>query len=501
MKTRHLFRAATVAALFLLSALPLRAQLFMEEIVVFAVDTLPKQTQFLQLGKSYEFHLSGTYSFWDNAEGDSVGLVDAAYYREIPPGEFGLPGWSTTTTNGFLIDAQPISTRITPPGVSPTYTYLMPYRGQGRPADVFIEDHPPFSVDRHSDNHGAIRVRLYNVSPEIAVDSALIDFGEVELGEWRDTVIVFENVGYGPLFLTDPRIAGTDAAHFSVTAADTYTLQPGERDSLTVRFAPLSVFQKTAALVFETNDSDSPVITIPLTGVGVTTLEAGCMSTLTAPSQEYSLLPVTLFTNRDGSNTTSFAFDLLYDRTLLLPDGIELRGTLSESFDVNMTVVQPGLLRITATNGQPLTGTGTLLYLRVFAAWRDPSVSPLDVENLVFNAGNPRARIVDGAVEIDSLCNQYLKSVHRLGLPRLEANHPNPFNPSTTVHFFLPAAAELRLSVHDATGRELRVLADGLMPAGEHSLPFTAGSLPSGTYYLRLVTGGHALLRPMLLLR
>ncbi|MDT8323172.1 MAG: choice-of-anchor D domain-containing protein [Bacteroidota bacterium] len=504
---RLITRTAFAATLLLLTASPLRAQLFMEEIVVFAVDTVPKQSVTLQIGKSYDIICSDTFTFWDNIDGDSVGLVDAAYYRAIPPGEFGFAGLATSATNGFLIDGAPIATRISPSGMSPTYTYRVPYVGQGRPAEVFIEDHPPFSVDRHYDNSGAIRVRIYNVSPEIAIDSAAIDFGEVELGDWRDTVIVFENIGYGPLVLTDFLLGGSEAPEFILSGSDRYTLAPGERDSVTVRFQPQSVFRKTAFLMFNSNDSDSPVITIPLSGIGVTTLEAGCMSTLTAPSQAYSNLPVTLFTNREGSRTTSYAFDLSYDETLLIPDRVETAGTLSESFDVDMTVVQPGLLRISASNGQPLTGTGTLLFIRIFAAWDTPSVSPLDVENLVFNAsdlsnaGNPRARIVDGAVEIDSLCNQYLKNVIAVGLPRLGPNRPNPFNPVTTIEWSLPADQHVRISVHDAMGREVAVLVDGPRSSGTHSSVLNAASLPSGSYFVRMRSAAGTLHRRILLLR
>ena len=501
MNIRSISRAVSTATLLFLFTLPVQAQLFLEEIVVFAADTIPKQSVFLQPGKSYDIMCSGTYSFWSNIDGDSVGLVDAAYYRVIPPGEGGWVGLATSASNGFLIDGAPFAPRIVPSGMNPTYNYRVPYIGQGRPATVYIEDHPPFSIDRHADNSGAIRVRIFNVSPEIAVDSSAIDFGEVELGDRRDTVVVFENIGYGPLILSDFSIGGADPGEFTTTAADMYTLQPGERDSIIVSFVPTSIFLKTGFLMFTSNDIDSPVITIPLSGTGVTTLEAGCMNTLTAPAQQFSLLPVTLFTNRDGSLATSYSFDLLYDETLLIPDRLEKRGTLSESFDVNMRIVQPGRLTITASNGQPLTGTGTLLFLRVFAVWDNPPISPLDVENLVFNAGNPRARIIDGAVEIDSLCNQYLKNVHAIGLPRLGPNRPNPFNPSTTMRVFLPASQHVRLSVHDAAGRELRLLVDGMRDAGDHEITFTAADLPSGAYFAVMKTKNGTQVQRMLLLR
>jgi hypothetical protein len=301
--------------------------------------------------------------------------------------------------------------------------------------------------------------------------------------------------------MEDFLIGGADPGEFEFLGAADYLLAPGARDSFTVRFRPTSNFLKTAFLECSTTDSDSRVIRIPLRGVGVTTLEAGFSNTLRAQAQEQNLLPVTLFTNREGSDATSYSFELEYDRTLLLPVGVETRGTLSESFSVSMDVLTPGRLRITAVNGAPLSGTGTLLLLRTWAVWEAPPVSPLLMHDLVFNAGNPRARMVDGSVAIDSTCNQYLKNVSFTNAPRLWQNRPNPFNPATRIAFTLPAPADMRLDVLSLNGRLLSTLAQGSFEAGTHEVDFNAAGLPSGLYVYRLTTGAHSLQRSMLLLR
>lgn len=491
----------TLLFLGLHAPVPVAGQLFVEEITVFAVDTIPKQTSVLERDKNYDIICTGTFSFWRDAQGDSVGLVDAAFYHEIPPGEFGFPGLSTSGTNGFLLNGQPISGRIVPPGPSSTHTYRVPFLGLGIPATLYIEDRPPFSIDRHADNTGALRVRIYNVSPEIDIDSSLIDFGEVELGEFRDTVVVFENIGYGPLRLHSPLLGGMDPGEFSYIGNDEFVLQPGERDSFTIRFAPTSVFAKNAFLELNSNDSDSRVIRIPLTGIGVTTLEAGVSNTLRAQAQERNLLPITLFSNREGSNTTAFTFELTYDRGLLLPVDVVTTGTLSAGFDVTMTIPAPGRLRITATGGEALRGTGTLLFIRAWAVWEQPAMSALDMHDLEFNSGNPRARMVDGSVAIDSICNQYLKNISFISPPVLHRNHPNPFNPSTRIAFSLAVETDLRLDVYDASGLHVTTLAEGSWPAGEHMVEFHAAALPSGLYFYRLRSDTHLLVRRMLLLR
>jgi len=476
-------------------------QLFLERIDVYAVDTIPKQSQLLPLGKRFDIICSGTFSFWKNAQGDSVGLVDAAYYRDIPPGEFGFPGLSTSTTNGFLLNGQPISTRIDPPGLSPIYRYRVPFTGQGAPVTLYIEDKPPFSVDRHEDNTGMIVVEIFDVSPEIELAPAAIDFGEVELGEARDTLIEFSNIGYGPLRVEGMRITGADAGDFAITSQSFYLLDPGEEASLTVSFIPRSIFIKNAILELNTNDSDVPLISIPLTGIGVTTLAAGVPDIVEARSQEILLLPVLLFNNREGSNTTSFYFELEYDAHHFHPLSWTNEGTLTAGMTLNVEFSAPGHITVAGNGTLPLQGTGPMLFIRGIAVWNDPSTSPLEMKSLRFNIGNPRAHALDGVLLVDSLCNQYLKSVTFSGTPQLHQNHPNPFNPSTTISFNLPSPQHIRLNVFTIDGRLVRTLLDGVLREGTYDVTFLASGLPSGTYVYTLLGDNEVLSRTMLLLR
>ncbi len=68
--------------------------------------------------------------------------------------------------------------------------------------------------------------------------------------------------------------------------------------------------------------------------------------------------------------------------------------------------------------------------------------------------------------------------------------YPNPFNSTTAVCFTLPTAAAIKLAVCDLTGREVAMLSEGEMPAGEHSLEFNAEGLAAGLYIISLDAGG-----------
>ena len=84
---------------------------------------------------------------------------------------------------------------------------------------------------------------------------------------------------------------------------------------------------------------------------------------------------------------------------------------------------------------------------------------------------------------------------------RLDQNFPNPFNPTTVVGFQLSVAGQASLKVYDLVGREVAVLVDGIMPAGEHSVNFDATALPSGIYLYVLESGAQRVSRKLLLMK
>ena len=83
----------------------------------------------------------------------------------------------------------------------------------------------------------------------------------------------------------------------------------------------------------------------------------------------------------------------------------------------------------------------------------------------------------------------------------LEQNHPNPFNPSTTIRYGLPSRSRVSLTVFTVLGQKVAELVNGEEEAGYHEVKFDAGSLASGVYFYRLQAGYFVEARRLLLLR
>lgn len=84
----------------------------------------------------------------------------------------------------------------------------------------------------------------------------------------------------------------------------------------------------------------------------------------------------------------------------------------------------------------------------------------------------------------------------------LDQNHPNPFNPSTTIGYTLPEAANVRLVIYNVLGQEVRELVNDVQSAGRHQVRWDGRDafgrqVATGLYISRLVAGTDIAIRKM----
>jgi hypothetical protein len=144
-------------------------------------------------------------------------------------------------------------------------------------------------------------------------------------------------------------------------------------------------------------------------------------------------------------------------------------------------------------NGHGITNTGSLLMVTL------PAGAGLDVHDI--------------QLDLRGLENQKLtyefqgKSAE---IPRaafgLEAASPNPFNPSTTIKFSIPADLPVQLEIYGMDGRRVAVLVDENLALGTHEAVWlgrddSGRQVASGVYFSRLQAGPHSQVMKLTLMK
>jgi hypothetical protein len=70
--------------------------------------------------------------------------------------------------------------------------------------------------------------------------------------------------------------------------------------------------------------------------------------------------------------------------------------------------------------------------------------------------------------------------------------YPNPFNPSATIRFDIPEVSRVELQVFDVKGALVETLLNKLMVSGQHTYTWQPQALPTGTYFLKLITNNQS---------
>ena len=68
----------------------------------------------------------------------------------------------------------------------------------------------------------------------------------------------------------------------------------------------------------------------------------------------------------------------------------------------------------------------------------------------------------------------------------ISQNYPNPYNPSTSIDFYLPDASFTNINVYDIYGKNVESLVDGFMNSGNHQIIWSPSGLSAGIYFINI---------------
>jgi hypothetical protein len=147
-------------------------------------------------------------------------------------------------------------------------------------------------------------------------------------------------------------------------------------------------------------------------------------------------------------------------------------------------------------------GPGNLIHELAETGWQDPSgdhtheykLSAVDYVGNESDATGPDTR-----TSVGSPATPERFALHQ--------NVPNPFNPTTTIHYEIPAGgATVEIVVYDTAGRLVRTLVGGHHTAGVKSVTWdgttdSGETVATGVYFYRMTAGNFVQTRKMLLIK
>lgn len=89
---------------------------------------------------------------------------------------------------------------------------------------------------------------------------------------------------------------------------------------------------------------------------------------------------------------------------------------------------------------------------------------------------------------------------------KLLPNFPNPFNPSTSIQYYLPQSGKADLKIYNIKGKEIIKLVDRLQNQGEHLVSWfgtdeSGAKVPSGIYIYKLKVNNTIRTKRMILIK
>jgi len=105
---------------------------------------------------------------------------------------------------------------------------------------------------------------------------------------------------------------------------------------------------------------------------------------------------------------------------------------------------------------------------------------------------NPEIQSMVDSVFVPDTVLSVNEEVRLPGSFYLNGNYPNPFNPTTTISFFIPGSGKVEINIYDILGEKVKSLLNEILDYGEHNISWNGKNdyireLPSGIYLYKII--------------
>jgi len=289
------------------------------------------------------------------------------------------------------------------------------------------------------------------LKPGLGASPRFINFGSVALGMVKDTVLTVANSGAAALNVTSIVSSGNPFTVHTVSAS----LMPGQSLVDTIQFKPAALGAAFGSVVISSNASTSPdTIQVFGTGVGGPVLQLS--------SRLVAFGNITIGQTKDTTVTVTNA-----GNDTLTIVGITVTSTAAFGASQPLHILLPGQSFDDTISFKPVNAEPAQTYI-IFAS--NSAGSPDTIK--VTGKGTSATGVASGGPVVPDHYS-------------LAQNFPNPFNPSTTIQYGLPAASRVTLRIYNVLGQVVADLIDGEQQAGMYEVNWNA-NVSSGLYFCRI---------------
>ncbi len=290
-----------------------------------------------------------------------------------------------------------------------------------------------------------------------SVTPSPLDFGQVPILTTVTDTITLSNSGTSAITISNTKLLPATSAFAIVGSAPTQ-VTAGATATIVVSFHPDTAGSYSASLTLTTSDPSIPIRTISINGVGI-------KGSLTAnPSQ------VNFGTLLVGHDSTI---------TVTLHDAGQASVTITS---INLTgPAAAGFRNGAFSTPQTIAAGGSSTMILTFAPTTLGSYS-----------GNMELSLTDGSsvnIPLQGVAANSGVSQNGFGASKLSLTlSPNPATNAVTAHASISESIETQIEVFDAVGHNVLSMPMGRLSQGTHDLPLPIGSLPSGSYFVRITS-------------
>ena len=333
----------------------------------------------------------------------------------------------------------------------------------------------------------------------IHVQPALLGFGKVRIGSTDTLLLNLSNGGFRDTLRISSLASGNP--RFTVPAGP-LLIPAGNTMTIPVCYTPLSKSADTGSVSIASNDPLAPLLNIRVLGTGYALAPEPVVDNISVIPNTYYQLRVRWFRSLYDSGgvadpVTEYSVWRFVPGAPLSPPA----ARPAAYNNVSSELADPAwefIMTVPAMkfDGYSCTFPAVVDYTRKYT----PNVLMVAArtKNLMVFISLPDTVQVDppnvtgiGGSESGRGVDQFV----------LSQNFPNPFNPSTTIRYGLPRAADVTLVVYNALGQEVVRLVDTHQESGYHEVRFDGSNVASGVYFYRLRAGEFSQTKRLMLVR